>query len=84
MDWLRLQAWMSAHNSPTKLSDHVDLAKCMNLVDFHTRLVDDLDSTLRNAINLSDFWSVPPTLLCTCAFLTPHVPFRRHHTWTGS
>ncbi|KAK3512968.1 hypothetical protein QTP70_033400 [Hemibagrus guttatus] len=53
LDWLRLQAYTSVFKAPLALKDYTDLAKIMNLTQFHTRMMDDLDELLNETADLS-------------------------------
>ncbi|KAJ3601785.1 hypothetical protein NHX12_029549 [Muraenolepis orangiensis] len=53
LDWLRFQAYSSVNKAPLALKDYPDLAKVMNTVQFHTRLVDDLGGLLLETSELS-------------------------------
>ncbi|KAM9814098.1 nck-associated protein 1-like [Neosynchiropus ocellatus] len=53
LDWLRLQAYTSVNKAPLPLKDYLDLAKVMNMIHFHTRLVDDLEELLLETSDLS-------------------------------
>uniref|UniRef100_A0A4W6EJ62 NCK associated protein 1 like n=1 Tax=Lates calcarifer TaxID=8187 RepID=A0A4W6EJ62_LATCA len=46
LDWLRLQAYTSVNKAPLPLKDYPDLAKVMNLIQFHTRMVDSVEEVL--------------------------------------
>ena len=53
------QAYTSINKAPLSLRDHKDLAKHMNTVIFHTRMIDSLDDMLSETSNLSFYWLVP-------------------------
>lgn len=55
LDWFRLQACCSVHRYPMHLFEHRDLAILMNMIVFHTRMVDDIDEMLRETSNLATF-----------------------------
>lgn len=55
MDWFRLQAYCSVHRYPMHLFEHRDLAILMNMIVFHTRMVDDIDVMLKETSNLANF-----------------------------
>lgn len=55
LDWFRLQAYCSVHRYPMHLFEHRDLAILMNMIIFHTRMVDDIDEILKETSNLSNF-----------------------------
>uniref|UniRef100_A0A8C9TUW6 NCK associated protein 1 like n=1 Tax=Scleropages formosus TaxID=113540 RepID=A0A8C9TUW6_SCLFO len=53
LDWLRLQAYTSVAKAPLCLKDYPDLAKIMNMTEFHTKMMDDIDGVLRETSDLS-------------------------------
>ncbi|CAN9511818.1 unnamed protein product [Ophioblennius macclurei] len=53
LDWLRLQAYTSVNKAPLPLKDYVDLAKVMNTVQFHTRMVDSIEEMLHETSDVS-------------------------------
>ncbi|KAB5517011.1 hypothetical protein PHYPO_G00184610 [Pangasianodon hypophthalmus] len=53
LDWLRLQAYTSVSKAPLALKNYPDLAKIMNMTQFHTRMMDDLDELLIETADLS-------------------------------
>ncbi|XP_062326521.1 nck-associated protein 1-like [Osmerus eperlanus] len=53
LDWLRLQAYTSVSKAPLSLKDYPDLAKVMNMTQFHTRMVDSIDAMLLETADLS-------------------------------
>lgn len=55
LDWFRLQAYCSIHRYPMHLFEHRDLAILMNMIIFHTRMVDDIDDLLKETSNLANF-----------------------------
>ncbi|KAG7478250.1 hypothetical protein MATL_G00077920 [Megalops atlanticus] len=59
LDWLRLQAYTSVSKAPLPLRDYPDLAKIMNMTEFHTRLLDDMDGLLQETSDLSTFCFYP-------------------------
>lgn len=56
LDWFRLQAYCSVSRYPMHLFDHGDLAILMNMIVFHTKMVDFLDEMLLETSELSVFW----------------------------
>lgn len=56
LDWLRLQATLSAKDSPLVLADCHRLVEHLHSTIFHTRLVDQLDDLLRQVSDLSIFF----------------------------
>lgn len=55
LDWFRLQAYCSVHRYPMHLFEHRDLAILLNMIVFHTRMVDDIDDMLKESSNLANF-----------------------------
>lgn len=53
LDWFRLQAYASVSKAGLVLRDHQDLAKHMNTVVFHTKMVDYLDEMINECGDLS-------------------------------
>uniref|UniRef100_A0AAQ5ZSH0 NCK associated protein 1 like n=1 Tax=Amphiprion ocellaris TaxID=80972 RepID=A0AAQ5ZSH0_AMPOC len=53
LDWLRLQAYTSVNKAPLPLKDYPDLAKVMNMIQFHTRTVDSLEELLQETSDVS-------------------------------
>ncbi|XP_060594108.1 membrane-associated protein Hem-like isoform X2 [Ruditapes philippinarum] len=53
LDWFRLQAYTSVSKAGLILKDHHDLAKHLNTIVFHTKMVDYLDEVLNEASDLS-------------------------------
>ncbi|KAL4655717.1 nck-associated protein 1-like [Arapaima gigas] len=53
LDWLRLQVYTSVAKAPLSLRDYTDLAKIMNMIEFHTRMMDDIDGMLHETSDLS-------------------------------
>ncbi|XP_014882697.1 nck-associated protein 1-like [Poecilia latipinna] len=53
MDWLRLQAYTSVNKAPLPLKDYPDMAKVMNMIQFHTRMVDSVEEMLYETSELS-------------------------------
>ena len=58
LDWFRLQAYCSVSRYPMHLFDQKDLAVLLNMIVFHSRMVDDLDLMINETSDLSLFWSV--------------------------
>nr|VZI16272.1 unnamed protein product [Spirometra erinaceieuropaei] len=56
LDWLRLQATLSAKDSPLNLCEYPRLAEHLHSTVFHTKLVDQLDDLLRQVCDLSIFY----------------------------
>ncbi|XP_029948122.1 nck-associated protein 1-like [Salarias fasciatus] len=53
LDWLRLQAYTSVNKAPLPLKDYPDLAKVMNMIQFHTRMVDSVEELLHETSDVS-------------------------------
>ncbi|MEQ2235436.1 Nck-associated protein 1-like, partial [Ilyodon furcidens] len=53
LDWLRLQAYTSVNKAPLPLKDYPDLAKVMNMIQFHTKMVDSVEEMLYETSELS-------------------------------
>ncbi|KAG5836494.1 hypothetical protein ANANG_G00255920 [Anguilla anguilla] len=58
LDWLRLQAYTSVFKAPLPLKDYPDLAKIMNMTEFHTKMMDSMGELLQETSDLSTLWSV--------------------------
>ncbi|KAM6981225.1 nck-associated protein 1-like [Aplochiton taeniatus] len=59
LDWLRLQAYTSMAKAALPLKDYSDLAKVMNMAQFHTRMLDNLQEMLQETSELSIFCFYP-------------------------
>ncbi|XP_076252392.1 nck associated protein 1 Hem [Rhynchophorus ferrugineus] len=55
LDWFRLQAYTSTQQSKLKLIENRNLAQLLDMVQFHTKMVDNLDEMLRETSDLSIF-----------------------------
>ncbi|XP_029682834.1 nck-associated protein 1-like [Takifugu rubripes] len=53
LDWLRLQAYTSVNKAPLPIKDYTDLAKVMNMVQFHTKMVDNVEELLHETSEVS-------------------------------
>ncbi|XP_052716447.1 nck-associated protein 1-like isoform X19 [Crassostrea angulata] len=53
LDWFRLQAYTSVSRAGLVLRDHQDLGKHLNMIVFHTKLVDYLDELINETGDLS-------------------------------
>ncbi|XP_026096581.1 nck-associated protein 1-like [Carassius auratus] len=53
LDWLRLQAYTSIGKAPLALKDYPELAKVMNMAQFHTRMMDNVYELLCETADLS-------------------------------
>ena len=50
------QAYCSVNKAPLPIKDYPDLAKVMNTIQFHTRLVDNMEDLLLETSELSALW----------------------------
>ncbi|KAK2508331.1 hypothetical protein MC885_006275 [Smutsia gigantea] len=55
LDWFRLQAYTSVAKAPLHLHENPDLAKVMNLIVFHSRMLDSVENMLVETSDLSTF-----------------------------
>ncbi|XP_073863163.1 nck-associated protein 1-like isoform X4 [Macaca fascicularis] len=55
LDWFRLQAYTSVAKAPLHLHENPDLAKVMNLIVFHSRMLDSVEKLLVETSDLSTF-----------------------------
>ncbi|KAF0885059.1 NCKPL protein, partial [Crocuta crocuta] len=55
LDWFRLQAYTSVAKAPLHLHENPDLAKVMNLIVFHSRMLDSVEDILVETSDLSTF-----------------------------
>lgn len=55
LDWFRLQTYMSIAKSAVRITENVELAKLLDSMIFHTRVVDSLDEILVETSDLSIF-----------------------------
>ncbi|KAK6318722.1 hypothetical protein J4Q44_G00099330 [Coregonus suidteri] len=53
LDWLRLQTYTSVSKAPLSLKDYPDLAKVMNMTQFHTKMLDNVEEMLHETSDLS-------------------------------
>ncbi|CAG07078.1 unnamed protein product, partial [Tetraodon nigroviridis] len=55
LDWLRLQAsaYTSVNKAPLPIKDYTDLALVMNMVQFHTKMVDSMEEILHETAEVS-------------------------------
>lgn len=51
-----LQAYTSIGKAPLALKDYPDLAKVMNMAQFHTRMMDNVNELLCETADLSNLW----------------------------
>ncbi|XP_069765666.1 nck-associated protein 1-like isoform X2 [Narcine bancroftii] len=59
LDWYRLQAYTSVGKTPLILREHLDLASLMNMIVFHTRMLDDVEGLLAETADLTMFCFYP-------------------------
>ncbi|XP_038608220.1 nck-associated protein 1-like isoform X2 [Tachyglossus aculeatus] len=62
LDWFRLQAYTSVAKAPLHLHENPDLAKIMNLIVFHSRMLDSVEEILVETSDLSTFCFHPRIL----------------------
>ncbi|XP_053147281.1 nck-associated protein 1-like isoform X3 [Hemicordylus capensis] len=55
LDWFRLQAYTSVAKAPMQLRENHDVAKVMNLIVFHTKMLDSVEELLVETSDLSIF-----------------------------
>ncbi|KAL0611753.1 Nck-associated protein 1-like [Plecturocebus cupreus] len=55
LDWFRLQAYTSVAKASLHLHENADLAKVMNLIVFHSRMLDSVEKLLVETSDLSTF-----------------------------
>lgn len=55
LDWFRLQAYTSVAKAPLHLHENPDLAKVMNLIIFHSQMLDSVEKVLVETSDLSTF-----------------------------
>ncbi|XP_055377265.1 membrane-associated protein Hem [Condylostylus longicornis] len=55
LDWFRLQTFMSVGKAAIKITEHVEMARLLDSMVFHTRVVDNLDEILVETSDLSIF-----------------------------
>lgn len=59
LDWFRLQAYTSVAKAALPLGSHPDVARAMNLIVFHTKLLDSLEELLDEVSDLSNLCFYP-------------------------
>ncbi|NWU57805.1 NCKPL protein, partial [Dromas ardeola] len=59
LDWFRLQAYTSVAKASLPLGSNPDVGRVMNLIVFHTKLLDSLEELLAAASDLSDLCFYP-------------------------
>ncbi|XP_028262239.1 nck-associated protein 1-like [Parambassis ranga] len=59
LDWLRLQAYTSVNKASLPIKEYPDLAKVMNMIQFHTRMVDSMEEMLQETSDVSIFCFYP-------------------------
>ncbi|KFO79223.1 Nck-associated protein 1-like, partial [Cuculus canorus] len=62
LDWFRLQAYTSVAKASLPLCSNPDVGRIMNLIVFHTKLLDSLEELLAEASDLSDLCFYPRPL----------------------
>lgn len=62
LDWFRLQAYTSVAKAPLPLGSNPDVGRAMNLIVFHTKLLDSLEELLDEVSDLSDLCFYPRTM----------------------
>ncbi|XP_017123049.1 LOW QUALITY PROTEIN: membrane-associated protein Hem [Drosophila gunungcola] len=55
LDWFRLQTYMSVGKAALRITEHAELARLLDSMVFHTRVVDNLDEILVETSDLSIF-----------------------------
>uniref|UniRef100_A0A8C8RPF9 NCK associated protein 1 like n=1 Tax=Pelusios castaneus TaxID=367368 RepID=A0A8C8RPF9_9SAUR len=55
LDWFRLQAYTSVAKAPMQLRESPDVGRVMNLIMFHTKMLDSLEELLLETSDLSAF-----------------------------
>ncbi|KAM4795084.1 nck-associated protein 1-like [Rhinophrynus dorsalis] len=55
LDWFRLQAYASVSKAPLSLRENIDLGKVMNLIMFHTWMLDSIEELIVETSDLSIF-----------------------------
>ncbi|XP_048343540.1 nck-associated protein 1-like [Sphaerodactylus townsendi] len=56
LDWFRLQAYTSVNKAPLQLRENPDVARVMNLIIFHTKMLDSVEELIVETSDLSIFW----------------------------
>ncbi|KAJ7999415.1 hypothetical protein DPEC_G00194200 [Dallia pectoralis] len=78
LDWLRLQAYTSVSKAPLLLKDYPDLAKIMNMTQFHTKMVDNIQELLHETSDMSMFCFYPRVFEKMFALSSEDVPMQRY------
>lgn len=68
LDWFRLQAYTSVSRAGLVLRDHQDLGKHLNMIVFHTKLVDYLDELINETGDLSIYWWLCRSIILMVSF----------------
>lgn len=55
LDWFRLQTFMSVAKSAVRIFDHINLARLLDSMVFHTKMIDNLDEIVVETSDLSIF-----------------------------
>lgn len=69
LDWFRFQTYTSVSKLSFSLIKHTSLAKTLNTIVFHSKLVDSIEELLYETSDLSLFWSVHPAGSRSLSFL---------------
>lgn len=56
LDWFRFQTYTSVCKLPFSLMKHTSLAKILNTISFHSKLVDFIEELILDTSDLSIFW----------------------------
>ena len=56
LDWFRFQAYTSVSKLPFSLMKHTSLAKILNTISFHSKLVDFIEELILDTSDISVFW----------------------------
>lgn len=56
------------NKAPLPIKDYPDLAKVMNVIQFHTKMVDSVEELLQETSEVSILWSVSSLLFCSVLF----------------
>ncbi|KAG2467841.1 NCKPL protein, partial [Polypterus senegalus] len=59
LDWFRLQAYTSVAKAPLSLRDYPALGRLMNMIAFHTMMIDNVEGLLEETSDLSIFCFYP-------------------------
>ncbi|XP_069037603.1 nck-associated protein 1-like [Lepisosteus oculatus] len=59
LDWLRLQAYTSVSKAPLSIREWPDLARLMNMIVFHTMMMDNIEGLCQETSDLSNLCFYP-------------------------